>query len=166
MTDRPSKSARKREYLALQALGEKLVDLTDEQLSGIPLDDNLREAIVAARSIRSHGALRRQRQLIGKLMAQADATAIRDAFEALGHADRAEKAIFHQAERWRDRILEEGPAAVTELAAQLGSDATAITNAVRDYRSSPNVAGRKQAARRLFRAIHKALEAPDDNGGP
>jgi len=166
MTDRPSKSARKREYLALQALGEKLIELSDQELAGIPLEDNLREAIVTARGIRSHGALRRQRQLIGKLMAQADAEPIRDAFQRLGRADRANKAVFHRAEQWRDRILKEGPPALAELANSLGYEPDAVAEASRRYRSSHDDAGRKRAARQLFRAIHDELAAgsQDDRG--
>lgn len=79
MNSKPSKSARKREFLALQELGEQLIALSEEQLGSIELDDRLREAVVAARAIKSHGALRRQKQYIGKLMRQVDPEPIRAA---------------------------------------------------------------------------------------
>ncbi len=78
---KPSKSARKREYLALQKLGEELLTLRDSDLQQIELDDDLLNAVLEARRIRSHGALRRQKQYIGKLMRSVDPAPIRAALE-------------------------------------------------------------------------------------
>ncbi len=75
--DKPSKSQRKREALALQALGERLVDLEPVVVESLPLDAALREAIRDARTITRRGARRRQFQLIGKLMRRADPESIR-----------------------------------------------------------------------------------------
>jgi ribosome-associated protein len=74
---KPSKSARKREYLALQILGEELITLKESDLDSLPLGDNLREAIMEARQIKAHGALRRQKQYIGKLMRHIDPEPLR-----------------------------------------------------------------------------------------
>lgn len=80
MTDsKPSKSARKREYLALQKLGEELLTLRESELLDIELDEDLREAVLEARRIRSRGALRRQKQYIGKLMRHIDPDPLRAA---------------------------------------------------------------------------------------
>jgi len=70
---KPSKSARKREYLALQKLGEELIRLKQTELDSLDIDENLREAVMEARQIKAHGALRRQKQYIGKLMRNIDA---------------------------------------------------------------------------------------------
>ena len=84
MTDtKPSKSARKREYLALQKLGEQLLTLKESDLHATDLDAELLEAVLEARRIRSHGALRRQKQYIGKLMRRLDPEPIRAAIERL-----------------------------------------------------------------------------------
>lgn len=69
---KPSKSARKREYLALQKLGEELISLKLSELETLPLEENLLEAVMEARQIKAHGALRRQKQYIGKLMRHID----------------------------------------------------------------------------------------------
>ena len=74
---KPSKSARKREYIALQKLGEELMALKISELEGLPLDDGLREAVMEARQIKAHGALRRQKQYIGKLMRHIDPEPLR-----------------------------------------------------------------------------------------
>jgi len=74
---KPSKSARKREYLALQKLGEELITLKESELASLPLEENLLEAVLEARQIKAHGALRRQKQYIGKLMRHIDPEPIR-----------------------------------------------------------------------------------------
>jgi ribosome-associated protein len=81
---KPSKSARKRAYLALQKLGEELIMLRESDLLSMPIDEDLLEAIIEARHIKAHGALRRQKQYIGKLMgALDDPEPIREALERL-----------------------------------------------------------------------------------
>ena len=81
---KPSKSARKRAYLALQKLGEELITLREADLQTVPLDDDLLDAVMEARRIKKHGALRRQKQYIGKLMGRLDdPEPIREALERL-----------------------------------------------------------------------------------
>ena len=84
MTDlKPSKSAKKREFLALQKLGEDLIDLKESDLRTMGLDDDLLDAVLEARKIKSRGALRRQKQFIGKIMRQVDPEPIRAAMARL-----------------------------------------------------------------------------------
>src|SRR5512139_2973663 len=69
----PSKSARKRQMLSLQAVGESLLDLNDKQLAQIPLEDErLLTAVREARLIRTKNARKRHLQFIGKLMRDID----------------------------------------------------------------------------------------------
>jgi hypothetical protein len=63
----PSKSQRKRDARAVQALGEQLVALSAAQLARLDLPEALHEAVVAGQRMRSHGARRRQMQYIGKV---------------------------------------------------------------------------------------------------
>ena len=80
---KPSKSARKREHLARQKLGEELIALRDADLRSLALDEDLFEAVMEARSIKARGALRRQKQYIGKIMGHIDPEPIRAALESL-----------------------------------------------------------------------------------
>ena len=66
----PSKTQRKRDAHALQALGVQLVALSAAQLARLDLPEILHEAVVAAQRMRAHGARTRQIQYIGKLMRQ------------------------------------------------------------------------------------------------
>ena len=58
----PSKSQRKRDAHALQALGVQLVVLSTVQLARLDLPETLHEAVLAVQRIRSHGARTRQLQ--------------------------------------------------------------------------------------------------------
>lgn len=80
---KPSKSARKREYLALQKLGESLIPLLEQDLLAMGLDEELLDAVLAAKRMSKRGALRRQKQYIGKLMSRVDPEPIRAALERL-----------------------------------------------------------------------------------
>jgi ribosome-associated protein len=80
---KPSKTARKCEFLALQKLGEELIALKESDLRQIGLDEDLLEAVLEARKIKSHSALRRQKQYIGKIMRHVDPEPIRAAMTSL-----------------------------------------------------------------------------------
>jgi ribosome-associated protein len=82
---KPSKSAIKREFLALQKLGEELITLQESDLRQIGLDEDLLQAVLEARRIKSHSALRRQKQYIGKIMRRVDPELIRAAIMRLCH---------------------------------------------------------------------------------
>lgn len=112
----PSKSARKREMHALQAMGETLVGLTDKQLQQVNItDENLLEAVLECRNISSNSARKRHVQYIGKLMRKTDITAIEASLKALHHSASASKDAFHALETLRDDMLAKGVGGV-ELA--------------------------------------------------
>jgi ribosome-associated protein len=80
---KPSKSARKRDYLARQKLGEELIPLQEADLHAMGLDEDLLNAVLEAKRMKKHGALRRQKQYIGKLMGRIDPEPIREALQRL-----------------------------------------------------------------------------------
>jgi ribosome-associated protein len=113
--ERPSKSARKRAAQAVQDLGVELVQLREAQLADLDLPEKLKEAIRAARTIKSRVAAARQRQYIGKLMRDVDPEPIRAALSARSRVDAQETERFKRVESWRDRLLSEGAPALEEL---------------------------------------------------
>ena len=161
---KPSKSELKRRYSALQELGEKLVGLSSNQLDSLPLEAELRAAIDEAARIRSHSALRRQRQLIGKLMREADSAAIEAGFLALGSQERQAKRVFRQAEQWRDRIAKEGQDAISAFALASGSDNEDLALLYEEFRNENSDKGRRIVLRRIFRLIHDQLKSVQSTG--
>ncbi|HEX5513806.1 MAG TPA: ribosome biogenesis factor YjgA, partial [Gammaproteobacteria bacterium] len=101
---------------------------------------------------------RRQLQLIGKLMRQEDAEPIREALARLEHKSAAAIAEHHQAERWRERLLGEGDAAVTEFVAQYPTvDRQQLRQLIRSVQQEQ--AGNKppRSARELFRLVRSLV---------
>ncbi len=154
---KPSKSARKREQLELQQLGERLIGLSADELETLPIDERLRDAVLHASKIRSHGALRRQKQLIGKLMRNGDPEPIRHALDAREADDRRAKRIFADAERWRDRITSGGNEAVRSFCDQTGASAASLGDLLGRIRAAPSERVERGLRRQLFREVHDAL---------
>lgn len=163
MQTKPSKSARKREHHALQALGEALIDLPEEKLRNIPLDDTLFDAVVAAGSMKSRGALRRQRQLIGKLMRDVDADAVRAALEAATADSRQSKAVFKRAEQWRDFLITGDHSALEEFLAKHPSAEAELKPLMDALNRCDNSKDRRKLGRQLFRLVHATLGAKVHN---
>ncbi len=158
MTDaKPSKSARKREYLALQELGEKLILLSDEKLASIGTDEYLIEQVRQARNISSHGALRRQKQLIGKIMRDVDPEPIKLALARFGQGDALARSVFKQAEEWRDRIVANPAEAMADFAAATGQESEFLESLTSEHGNVPGSERRRHIRRKLFREIHRIL---------
>lgn len=158
MTDsKPSKSAKKREQLALQELGERLIDLQAPDLDSLPLTEELAEAVRQAGKMRSRSALRRQKQFIGRLMRCADAGAIRAALEQCQAGELAARRLFADAERWRDRLVAEGITALAEFEAESGVPDEPLRDLLRELAGTPDGRRGKTLRRQIFRRIHDIL---------
>jgi ribosome-associated protein len=111
----PSKSRRKADAHALQALGAELVSLNRSQLAQVEMPEALRDAVEAAQRITAHEGRRRQLQFIGKLMRNVDAAPIRAKIDGWKTTSLEETARLHHIERWRDRLLDD-PSAIQSFA--------------------------------------------------
>jgi len=165
MNSKPSKSARKREQQALQELGERLIDLSGEKLGELDLDERLLDAVIAAKSIRAHGALRRQKQLIGKLMRNVDPEPIRAMLATVDGEDLQARRMFRDAESWRDR-LEADPADLPSFFDFTGSECATIVAALDRCRTAIGEREQKAARRQLFREIHGEIARKVQKGPP
>ncbi|MFA6303975.1 MAG: ribosome biogenesis factor YjgA [Legionella sp.] len=159
MDEEVSKSQKKREADALQKLGIKLVELSSSKLDSLPLTEVLHKAILEAKSIKSHGAKRRQAQLIGKLMRAADYAAIEAAYQQILDQDSSVTADFHEMELWRDKLINEGKDALTEFVALYQPQDVQylrqiIKKAVDDQQQQKNTG----AAKALFRHLRSIIQ--------
>src|ERR1700730_19104801 len=112
---RLSKSARKREAATLQELGVQLSALPDQEIKALGLPDSLFTALRDLRRLPSHGAQVRQRQYIGKLMRTLDPEPVLAQLAERKQRHDVEIRHFQEIERWRDRLLSEPAAAMSEL---------------------------------------------------
>ena len=154
----PTKTELKRQAQAVQDLADRLIDAPLDVVAGLDLPQKLADAIALARRITSRAAQLRQRQFVAKLMRGIDPEPVRAALAAGANAARQEAARFRRAERWRDRLVEEGQAAIAEFAAEFAADSgelQGLVMAALAERRSGRAAG---AARRLFRRVRDILE--------
>ena len=101
-----SKTEKKREATALQKLGEKLIKLSAEQLADIDIPEDLLNAVKEARTIKSHGALKRHVQFIGTLMRNIDPAPIHEAIDEIEQGSYKKEMDFKETEGWRDGLMD------------------------------------------------------------
>ena len=168
----PSRSQQRRDALEVRALAEQLVALPPGRLDKLPIPEDLLPHIHETRRIDSHIARKRQLQYLAKQMRREDdATleAIRDALDAGGEAARQETALLHRVEAWRERLLEEGDAALEELlAGHPGADRQQLRQLVRNVHAERRKGKPPHAFRELFwvlRELHAEAAAGDAPDG-
>ncbi len=149
----PSKSQRKRDANALQDIAKDLVKLSKDRLVKMDLPDALRAEILEAKRITSHGAIRRQMQLLGKLMRDVDPEPILEQLAAIrGESDTA-KAAFHGLEQWRDRLLQDDQAVTDWLTRHPDTDAQQLRQLIRNARKEAAENKPPKSSRALFRLL-------------
>lgn len=152
-----SKTRRKQQMHALQALGERVVRLPAQQLARLTLPEDLREAVDEARRIRDHEGLRRQLQYIGKLMRSVDAAAIEKALAVDDEVHQHNVHLMHRAEHWRDGLLD-GSLSLTDFIDQHPAAARQNLPALLAQARREKAASKPpRQQRQLYRLLHELL---------
>ncbi len=154
--ERKSRSQIKRETQALQKLGERLVELSPEQLETIDMPDTLREAVLFAQRITSREARRRQLQYIGTVMRRTNPETIRQAFENRDHQSRETTQALHQLEQWREGLIQGHETLIDYLCQRFPhTDRQRLRQLVRNARKEQSQEKPPKAARQLFRYLRE-----------
>lgn len=154
-----SKSEMKREMNALQKLGEELVELPQKQLEKITLPEDLDDAVKLARRLEHREGRRRQLQYIGKLMREIDVTEIKQQLEKYHQQSRNFRQHFHNLEQWRDRLINEGDAALNQLLAeQPGTDRQHLRQLIRQAQKEQSQQKPPAASRKIFKYLRELME--------
>jgi len=149
-----SKSQQKREALALQSLGERLTQLTLDQIQQLELPDALRTAIIEAKSIVKPGARQRHIKYVGKLMRNIETEHIKAQYEQLSQNSAHAVSQLHKIEKWRERLLLEGDQALAEfLNAFPDTDRQQLRLLIRTAKSEAADNKPPRAYRKLFQLI-------------
>lgn len=154
-----SKSEIKRDAEELKRLGAELVDLGKNSLDKIPLDEDLRNAIELAQRIKKEGR-RRQLQLIGKMLRQRDEDPIRQALDKLKNRHNQQVALFHKLEHLRDRLIDQGDDAMTEVITLYPqADRQQLRSMIRNAQKEKAANKTPKAARQIFQYLRELAEA-------
>jgi ribosome-associated protein len=163
--ERPSKTQLKKEMHELQDLGEALVALPDDRIPALALPDSLQSALQEFKRTRSHEGRRRQMQYIGKLMRRIDPEPIRQAVAAMRLGQAKDALTLHQAERWRDRLIDSDDALTGWTAEFAAGDVQRLRSLIRAARKDAAAAPEQRsgrAYRELFQFIKQAQLGQDE----
>ncbi len=156
-----SKTKRKAHMDYLQDLGVELAGLSKEQLRKFVLPDNLLAAIVEMQKITANGAIRRQRQYLGKLMRTVDIQPIIETLNDLKNDSAKSTRILHECEKWREHILASDTQLETFIQAYPKCDISELRSLVRAIRKE-NVYHEHKHYRKLFKIIRQTIEGTND----
>lgn len=159
-TEYKSKSQMKRDMLALQSLGERLVGLAEEQLKRIEMSQELREAVLFAKTIKKGEALRRQIQYIGALMREADPAPIQEAVDSISRGRDHDVVQFKKIEVWRDGLVAGDEGLIDEIMSQYpGADRRKLIQLADAARREQEGKKPPKSSRALFRLLRLLSEA-------
>ncbi len=159
----PSKTRLKAEADEKQVLGEALLTLRADLMARLDLPAKLLDAIAEAKRISSFEGKRRQMQFIGKLMRPLDAEPIRAAINEQLNGSAELTLALHQAEQWRDRLIDSDEALGRWLTAHPATDAQQLRALIRQARKDakpgkPGEAPRHgKPYREIFQMVKEAL---------
>jgi ribosomal 50S subunit-associated protein YjgA (DUF615 family) len=137
----------------------QLMKVKESTLGKLGLDDELRAVIDTARGITSQVARRRaERNLAGELR-RIDLTDLQKKLASVEATGTADTQLFHLAESWRNRLVEEGlPAAETFP----GGAAEPLPTLIQKARSERDTQKPPGAGRALFRHVMATLTAQQE----
>jgi ribosome-associated protein len=158
-SDRPSKSALKRQMHSLQDLGLELAELPASRVARLELPEALLDALAEYRRTRSHEGRRRQLQFVGKLMRRTDEAAIREAVAAYKLGSAKETLALHEAERWREELLASDDAATGWLNQHPDTDAQQLRSLLRAARKDAKAEAPEQRHGRAYRELFQLVKA-------
>lgn len=159
-TEPVSKSQLKREARELFVLGRKISELPVATFNSLPLEPEIREAVEKARSMKSHGARKRQLGFLAKLMRNRDTEAIVQAMQDLELGAKQLTARHHRTEQWRDALIEGGDSSVSRLLeTRHDADAQAIRQLIRNAQREAGKGKPPAAARKLFKLLRELDES-------
>jgi ribosome-associated protein len=157
---RRSKTKAKEEVEALQELGKRLVGVGNDRLKKLDIPESLCDAVLEAKKMTSHGALRRQMQYIGKLMRDVDTDPIQEMLDELDGISNKANARFHALEKLRDRLIADEAVITT-----LKNDYPELdVSALRTMRRNAIKEQAEQKPPKAYRAIFqllKSLQSPE-----
>ncbi len=154
-----SKSQRKREAHELLDLAKKIILMPDSRLKRLPLDPTLRAEINFARSIRSHGARKRQLMTVAKMIRRLDAESLLDAVNNIDGKNRQLTARHHHIEAWRDKLIAGTDVQLSELLEKTPDlNAQTLRQLIRNAKKEAKLNKPPAAARKLFKLLREMDE--------
>lgn len=165
-----SRSQKKRDAAAVTALGDRLTELPEDALNRMDLPEEILEAVLFAKTLKTGGARKRQIQRIGKLLREIDAAPIAEAVAAGDQVKGQDVRQFRKVEKMRDAIVSGDDEALESAAGEIPeADRSELARLADDARREAATGNPKGAKRALFRFLMKhavAEETGSTTGAP
>lgn len=104
MVEKISRSEQKRLFKQVEALAAELAALSDNDLKTFPGNEEVKKEIIGCRGLKA-GSRKRQIKYLAKVLRQYPLDDIYNYLKARKGSSLQENQLFHQAERWRDVII-------------------------------------------------------------
>lgn len=137
-------------------IARELMSWKDAVLAKLELADELRDELARARAVTSPIARRRAERALAGALRGADLDELEAYMINVQAKGNAEPRLFHAAEAWRARLIEEGSAAAAEFPGGYVEPLPALIQNARRERDTGKPPG---AARALFRHVMSVLQA-------
>ena len=166
----PSRGEQRREALAVLELASKLIEQNDSRILQLPMSAELIDLVIASKKITAQIARKRQMQFLAKQLRRQDEevlVAIRAALDFDKNISRQETASLHRVEAWRDRLIDEGDAALAELLNEYpAADRQHLRQLARNAKEEKLKNKAPHAFRDLFRELRELISDHHEDETP
>lgn len=159
-----SKTKLKAEADAQQDLGVRLSELPKDKLQKLNLREDILAAVLETKKITANGAIRRQRQYLGRLMREIDTVPITEQLARWEGKHTAENAYFHGLERWRDRLINDANALSEFMALHPATDSQQLRTLIRNAQKEHAANKPPKNSRELFKLLRDITGSTSDEG--
>lgn len=156
----PSKTRVKQAMLTLQSLGEQLITLNKQELHTLALPEKLHEAILEAKRITDWGAIKRQKQYIGRLMRDVDAAPLQAYMDNINGVSKEHTAWLHRLEKLRESLLAEDQALASLLNDYPSTEIQILRTLIRNARKEKIDNKPPKHFRALFQKLKELIPEP------
>jgi ribosome-associated protein len=153
---RPNKTQQKRELAELQSLVMEIIKLGEGDRARLQLDDKFLDGIALAAKMKPSSGRNRQIKYLVKLLQKQDLEPVRHWFETRNSKHAQENRHFHALEQWRDRLVDEGDAALGAFLEQFPqTDRQQLRSLIRAAVKEKSTGKPAGAGRKLFRMLRE-----------
>jgi ribosome-associated protein len=160
---RPNKTRIKKEIGELFALGETMSKLSAAHLSSLELPENIHKAVKEVADMPHTGARKRLLKYIAAQLHKIDVAPIQENLARIQNKSAHSVREHHLSEHWRDKLIDEGNEAVTELFdEQPDADLQQIRQLLRNIKKETETGKPPKSSRLLYRYLKSLFQSETD----
>lgn len=161
---RPNKTQIKKDIYALFAMGETMSKLSTAHLDSLELPEKIHNAIREVAGMPHTGARKRLLKYIAGQLHKIDVSPYQEKLDRIQNKSAHAVREHHMAEQWRDKLIQEGNDALTDLFdEQPGADLQHIRQLLRNIKKETATGKPPKSARLLYRYLKAVFQLEGDS---